>query len=122
MKSDHGVILCTCKDKKSALKLAETLIRKKLAACVNLIDHVQSVYSWENKLCRDKEILLLIKTTSKQFRKTEQTIRENHTYSCPEIIYLPITKGSQPYLQWLSLTASNASLPQKKIERTKGAC
>ena len=96
------LVLTTASSRSEARKLARVLLKEKLAACVNLIPDTESHYWWKGRVERAGEILLLIKTKKSAFKKVEKTIRENHSYSVPEIIGLPIEKGSRPYLDWLA--------------------
>lgn len=83
-------------------RLARALVEERLAACVNLIAPVQSVYRWEGKLEQSEEQLLIIKTHRRLFAGLEKRVRELHSYAVPEIVALPIIEGSQDYLRWLS--------------------
>jgi periplasmic divalent cation tolerance protein len=105
--SDFQVVLCNCPDLFSAEQLAQYLVEEKLAACVNLIPHVQSLYLWENKIVKDQEVTLIIKTTSDCYDNLEQAIKQRHSYQIPEIIALPIINGYQPYLNWLKENTRN---------------
>ena len=97
------VVLVTCPTRRHARTLADALVRKRLAACVNLLPHpVESVYRWQGKIERAKEILLLMKTHASQFERLRTEIRILHPYDVPEIIALPITAGHAPYLQWIA--------------------
>ena len=82
-------------------RLARALVDERLAACVNRIATVQSVYRWEGKLEQSEEQLLIIKTQKRLFAALEKRVRELHSYSVPEIVALPIIEGSQDYLRWL---------------------
>ena len=82
-------------------RLARALVDERLAACVNRIATVQSVYRWEGKLEQSEEQLLIIKTQKRLFAALEKRVRELHSYSVPEIVALPIIDGSQDYLLWL---------------------
>ncbi len=95
------LVLCTCPDNNVAEALALALVERKLAACVNITGSIQSIYRWEDKINKDKEVLLLIKTTQKAWKLLEQTLLELHPYDVPEIIALPIVAGSQDYLSWV---------------------
>ena len=102
----HIVVLITAGSAEEAEKLSRGLVEEKLAFCVNSVPGVQSTYYWENKLCVDKEFLLIAKTRSDRFEDLEKWVRTNHSYDVPEVIALPIVKGSDPYLksidQWLA--------------------
>lgn len=94
------VVQTTCASKKEAKKIAKILVQEKLAACVQL-SKINSLYSWENKLCVDKEVLLSIKTKKENFKKIQRKIKENHSYDLPEIIAIQITNASKEYLQFI---------------------
>ena len=95
------VVFMTCGSKEEAIKIANVLVEENLAACANLIFPVRSIYRWKGKIHNDKESLLIIKTQKKRFARLEKRIKSLHSYSVPEIISLPITKGSPAYLKWL---------------------
>lgn len=82
-------------------KIARHLVRKRLAACVNVLPGVVSFYHWKKNLCRDREALLVIKTTAAKVRSLEQELRKIHPYELPEFVILPIIGGSQKYLKWV---------------------
>jgi periplasmic divalent cation tolerance protein len=95
------VLFVTVPDAKLADDIAAGLVERKLAACVNIIPGVTSVYRWEEALHRDSEILLTIKTRAGAINEVTQFIKEKHPAEVPEIISLPITEGSSSYLEWL---------------------
>ena len=94
------IIQTTCKTKKEAKKIAKILLRDKLAACVQ-ITNIKSFYTWKNKLCKDNEKLISIKTKKKHFIKIKRQIKEIHSYHLPEIIAIDITKISEKYLKYI---------------------
>lgn len=96
---EHIVVYITAGSAAEAEKLSRGLVESKLAFCVNAIPSVTSTYYWEGKLCIDPEILLIAKTRTEKFDALEKWVRENHSYDVPEVIALPIVKGSQPYLK-----------------------
>lgn len=83
------------------MRLAETLVGERLAACVNMPPPVTSMYRWQGEVEKAEEILLIIKTTSERFDALRDRILQLHSYETPEIIAIPIVAGSEPYLQWL---------------------
>ena len=95
------MVLSTCNSSQVASSLAEELVNNKLAACVNIVDKVESVYQWQGKITRDKEFLLIIKTQKLLFSQVEQTIQKVHDYELPEIIAVPIEAGEKNYLNWI---------------------
>ena len=99
------VVLMTAANGEEAARLADMLIGAHLAACVQILPEMESVYRWQGKIERQPEILLLAKTSRSKFDDLEREVRALHSYETPEIIALPIVAGSTPYLEWL-----NASL------------
>ena len=99
MESQHIIVYVTAGSKKEADALSLGLVEEKLAFCVSALPAVTSTYFWEGKLCMDEEILLIIKTRLSKFDALESWVRNNHSYDVPEVIALPIIKGSQPYLK-----------------------
>ncbi len=98
---DYIVVLATFKDKEEAKKVAEKLIKEKLAACVNIVSNIESVYEWEGEIVKDFEALAIIKTKSQFFDDLKDRIKELHSYEIPEIIALDIKKGDFKYLDWI---------------------
>ena len=99
--SDKLIVLTTYPDQDSALKAAQRLVREKLAACVNILPAMTSVYMWEGKETSGTEHLLLIKTRQGRYAELERSIRESHPYELPEIVATPMTEGLAPYLNWI---------------------
>ena len=99
--ADAIVVLITAPSREEAIRLADMLVGAHLAACVQLLPEMESVYRWEGKIERQPEILLLIKTTRTRFDELEREVRALHSYDTPEIVALPIVAGSEPYLRWL---------------------
>ena len=77
------------------------LVKERLAACVNLVPRVESIFSWKGKICREGEALMMIKTSAARYQRLMTRIKQLHPYTVPEIIALPITKGSADYLKWI---------------------
>ena len=82
-------------------RLAHTLVEERLAACVNRVGPVRSVYRWQGKVEQSEEELLIIKTKRELFERLKTRVQELHSYSVPEILALPVLQGSEPYLKWL---------------------
>ena len=95
-------VLSTVPGIKKARTLAGLLVSRRLAACVQIIPGLESHYRWRGKKETTREVLLLIKTQFSNYKKLEKTLLENHPYEVPEVICLPITKGSRSYLDWIS--------------------
>ena len=107
--TDKVVILVTSASKKECRKIAKHLVESKLAACVNITQHIESVYRWEGKIAENQEYQLLIKSTRDLFPEIKAAIHKLHSYHTPEIICLPIVDGSRNYLQWVSDSVKPAS-------------
>ncbi|MCJ8279167.1 MAG: divalent-cation tolerance protein CutA [Rivularia sp. ALOHA_DT_140] len=99
--TDYGIVLVTTGSQEEAEKIAHVLVEAKLAACVSFYA-INSIYTWQGKVNKDQEWQLFIKTDLTRFPTLEAKIIELHSYEVPEIIALPILKGHQPYLQWIS--------------------
>ena len=95
------IVLTTFPDIDTAQRLAEGMVQAKLAACVNIIPAGQSIYIWENNLCKESEYLAVIKTMDSRYQALEEYIKSHHPYELPEIVATQITKGSKEFLSWL---------------------
>jgi len=102
MTNEFGIIYCTVPNKNEAKKISKVLVKEKLAACVNMIGGVESYFSWGGKFCKEKEIMLVIKTQRIHFDKIQYVINQLHTYNVPEIVWVPILEGSEDYLKWIA--------------------
>ena len=99
MKSN--LVYITAKDKKEAGKIARALVRTRLAACVNIIGNINSVYRWEGKIESGKEALLVVKTKKSLVPAVIKKVKSIHSYTCPCIITLPVSDGNKDYLLWI---------------------
>jgi periplasmic divalent cation tolerance protein len=99
--ADVVMIFCTCATSEQALTIGDSLIEARLAACVNVLPPVHSIYRWEGKVETADEVLLMIKTTRERFPAVRDRIAQLHTYDTPEIIAVPVLDGSDKYLAWL---------------------
>ncbi len=97
----YCIVNCTTSNKKNAVEIARDLIEKKLAACVNIVPNVVSIYTWDGSICEGEEFLMIIKTRKNLFRKVEAAILEKHEYDVPEIVATSIDKGNDKYLKWI---------------------
>jgi periplasmic divalent cation tolerance protein len=95
------VILVTTNSQEEAERIARALVDSRLAACVNIISGLRSIYRWKGKTWDEGELLLLIKTRMALFERVEGVIKELHSYEVPEIVAVPIIRGSETYLNWL---------------------
>ena len=99
--TDKRIVLSTVGSEEEARKIAHHLVEQQLAACVNIVPKIESVYRWQGKVESNREYLLLIKTSSEKFLQVRNAIRELHSYELPECIALAVDDGSPEYLQWL---------------------
>lgn len=113
------VVYVTAGSAEEADRLAQTLVGEKLAACVNRIKSVQSVYRWQGQVEKSDEELLIIKTRGKLFPALEKRVRALHSYSVPEIIAVPVVDGSAGYLNWLSDQAPALAAKEENIRTVK---
>lgn len=97
----YRIVLTTCGNGQEAHKIANALVERRLAACVNMVSSIESVYRWQGQVESATEWLLLIKTTAERFPAVRDAIRELHSYDLPECIMLPIEDGSAEYLKWI---------------------
>jgi periplasmic divalent cation tolerance protein len=95
------VVFVTTSTTDDAAAIAEALVSERLAACVNIIAAIESIYRWEGKVTRDSEALMIIKTTDERYPELERRVQELHTYSTPEVVAIRIERGSEQYLNWL---------------------
>jgi periplasmic divalent cation tolerance protein len=100
-KGSEIVVLVTASSIGEAEELGKLAVSSGMAACVNIMSGIQSIFRWEKAVKVETECLMIIKTTLDRFSELETAIRARHTYSVPEIIALPIIKGSTPYLEWV---------------------
>src|SRR5215207_10757935 len=99
--TDAIVVFMTATSGEEAARLADMLVGARLAACVQILPEMESVYRWQGKIERQAEVLLLAKTTKEKFDELEREVRALHSYDTPEIIAVPVVAGSAPYLDWL---------------------
>ena len=102
MDNDPIVVFMTTANGEEATRLAEMLVGAHLAACVQILPEMESVYRWQGKVERQAEVLLIAKTTRGKFGELEREVRALHSYDTPEIVAVPILTGSAPYLEWLN--------------------
>ena len=99
--TDKKLVITACSSIEEARKLAYELVERQLAACVNIVPHIESVYRWQGKVETAAEFLLLIKSTEGAFEQLRDTIIELHSYEIPECIKITIEEGSVEYLRWI---------------------
>jgi periplasmic divalent cation tolerance protein len=103
--SDALVVLCTCPDESVALRIAESLVTERLAACVNRLPGIRSTYRWQDRIQDEPEVLLIIKTLADRYPALELRLKALHPYEVPEIIAVPVVAGSAAYLAWIASEA-----------------
>src|SRR5579884_265182 len=99
--TDKIVVFCTCASVDEARRIATALVDSRLAACVNLLPPVHSIYHWKGSVEEGDEVLMIIKSAQPLFARVKDEISRLHSYEVPEIIALPIVEGSAPYLAWM---------------------
>ena len=100
--TNKRLVLSTAGTKEEAHKIAHALVERRLAACVNIVPQVESVYRWQGKVESAEEFLLLIKTSAERFAEVSAALGELHSYEVPECVSVAMEDGSAEYLQWLA--------------------
>lgn len=98
--TELAVVLVSAPSEEKAAEMAKILVQERLVACVNLLPQVRSIYSWEGKLCDEKEVLMILKTRVSAFEALRARVVALHPYECPEIVCLPVEEVHRPYLEW----------------------
>ncbi len=98
---DALVVLCTCPNAAVATEIATALLAAELAACVNCVPGIRSMYRWDGQIREDQEILLIIKSRADRYDALEAEIRARHPYDVPEVLALPVVRGADSYLDWV---------------------
>lgn len=109
------VVVTTVGTQEQANLLAEELVIGRLASCVNILPIRRSVYHWQGKICDDQELLLLIKTTRRQYSRVEKTIQELHNYELPEILAFDVAHGEKHFLNWINESATGVPDPRDEV-------
>jgi len=99
--TDKRIVLSTAGSEDEARKIARHLVERRLAACVNIVPHVESIYRWQEEIEASTEWLLLVKTTEQKFSEVRDAIRELHSYELHECVAISIEDGSATYLEWI---------------------
>ena len=107
--SDELIIFVTSPNEDEARRIADAVVNEQLAACVNIVNGVESIYCWQGQVEHDRELLLIIKSRVARYADLERRVKELHSYTTPEVIAFKIERGSQSYLDWIRDSTS----PQK---------
>ncbi len=99
--SEFSVVLITASSQEEAQKIGRTMVEERLFACANIISPIQSIFHWEGKINDEKEVLLIAKTKTGLSDEVEKRVKELHSYTVPEILFLPVLRGSKDYLNWV---------------------
>ena len=111
------VIFATTGSEEQALSIARALVSERLAACVNIVGPIRSVYRWQDAIEDEREFLLIIKTRATLYVKVELRVRELHTYEVPEVLALTADRGSPPYIKWLLESTGPGRVVEKSGKR-----
>ncbi len=95
------VVFITTADERQAIRISKIVVKAKFAACANVLPNIRSVYRWKGKVIEEGEVLVMLKTREDRYHALEKSIKGLHSYKVPEVIAVPITRGSQQYLGWL---------------------
>ncbi len=101
MSLDAIVVFVTAANRTEAEQIGQALVEKKLIACCNIVEPVFSIFHWQSKICRENEVLLILKSVLDRFDLITEAVKKMHSYETPEIIALPIIAGSEDYLSWV---------------------
>jgi periplasmic divalent cation tolerance protein len=110
--SQELIVFVTAPNNDEAARIANSLVSERLAACVNIVGGIESIYRWEGEVARDRETLLIIKTVDGQYAELERRVKELHTYTTPEVIAYKIERGSDAYLEWLRESTTRGDAPE----------
>ena len=101
MTTEYIIVFITAPNEEEAARISHAIVGEKLAACVNIIRSVRSIYRWQGRVEDEQEVLMIVKTKRTLFERLQGRVKELHSYSVPEIIGLPVVEGSKQYLDWL---------------------
>ena len=101
MTTEYITVFITAPNEEEAARISQTIVGERLAACVNIIRSVRSIYRWQGRVEDEQEVLMIVKTKRTLFERLQDRVKELHSYTVPEIIGLPVIEGSKEYLDWL---------------------
>jgi len=117
--TDKVVVFVTCGSAAEGRKIAQALVKQRLAACVNISSPIRSIYRWEGKLADDREVMLVIKTARPLFDRVRRLVEKLHSYQVPEVVCLPIIDAAPNYLNWLTSAVGAEATPVPLAEKRK---
>lgn len=103
-----NLVYMTAGSKDEAFTIGRALVAKKLAACVNVIDQMNSIFEWEGEVQHDTEVVLIAKTAESRVPELIETVKAEHSYDCPCIVCLPVSNGNPDFLEWIAHSVSPA--------------
>ncbi len=106
-KSEVVIVFVTVPDLREGSRISKAILTSRLAACVNVIPGIQSMYQWKGKIVQEKEAMLVLKTTRLRYQKLEQKIKQLNPYEVPEIIAIPLIYGLSQYIEWVKREVAN---------------
>jgi len=115
------VVLCTFPDEEKARQIGAVLVERQVAACVNVLPGLRSIYRWEGRVHDEAEVLAVIKTTRGAYPRLEAEILERHPYDTPEVLALPVEAGAEAYLKWVGEGVDDGGGPPSGRAGTEGA-
>jgi periplasmic divalent cation tolerance protein len=107
----YRVVLVTCASIAEARRIGRSVVENRLAACANILAGVESIYRWNGKFERAREVLVVLKTTAARLKGLEREVKRRHSYEVPEFLALPVVSGSQKYLNWLNDSVASEKKP-----------
>lgn len=119
MKKNYGLVYVTTSSRSEAERLAHICVDAKLAACVNIVPRVVSCYEWEGEKKLDSEALMFIKTRADLYNQLSAVIKKHHSYECPCIVFMPVSKGSLPFLTWVDSRLKKTARGRLRLVKTR---
>lgn len=108
MADKYIIVLVTCASRREAENISDKLLEKRLIACSNIAGNIESKFRWKGKVCKVRECLMFLKALNSDFRQIEKTVKSLHSYEVPEIVSIPIFRGSRDYLKWVDMSCKKS--------------
>ncbi len=119
MKNSYGLVYVTTSGRMESERLARMCVAAKLAACVNIVPRVVSHYEWEGGMKKEQESLMFIKTRADLFNQLSSFIKKHHSYECPCIVFMPVSKGNLPFLTWVNSQLKKTARGRLRLVKTQ---